>query len=106
MKYENTYLCNMEIKFSNISNRLGTRVIAQDVRHTVEKAFEENQRVVFNLENVQSMSHSFADECFAKLLLTWELDEIKKKSTFINVTSDVKSIIKFVINEQLSSTIS
>jgi len=47
-----------------------------------ELALSKNEFVVFDFEGVDFISHSFADECFGKLLLTIKLSELKQKTTF------------------------
>lgn len=92
----------MEVLLSDISNALGTRVIAKEIRLSVEDSIRGNNFVVFNLDGVMNISHSFADELFGKLLLTWTISELKEKTTFKNVSPKLMKVITFVINERLS----
>ena len=91
----------MEVRLSDISKSLGTRVLAQRTRIKVEDSISRNELVTFNLMGVQNISHSFADELFGKLLLTWSISDLKKKTTFTNVSPKLLKVITFVINERL-----
>ncbi len=57
----------MVIKFKNIGIHLGTRVLGADVRSEIIEAIKTSEKVVFDLTEVETISNSFADECFAKL---------------------------------------
>lgn len=91
----------MIIQFVHIGKSLGTRVKGQEIRQKIEKAFDQGNFVTFDLEGVESVSHSFADECFGKLLLNWSLSEIKENSTFIHANDLIKQTIAFTIKERL-----
>ncbi len=90
----------MEIKFAQISNSLGTRSLGQKLRLNIESAIFNDDFVVFDFKDVNSISHSFADECFAKLLLSFEIQELKKKSTFKDVNPLIKKVISFTMKER------
>jgi hypothetical protein len=50
---------------------------------------------------VEFISHSFADECFGKLLLSMKIDELKRKTTFKDANTLVKRTIAFALKERL-----
>ena len=93
----------MKISFNHIASNLGTRFLAQGVREKIETAFRANEFVEFDFTDVSTVSHSFADECFGKLLLNWEMSEIKSLSTFIGANQTISSVISFCIKERLKS---
>lgn len=90
----------MEINFGHIGNSLGTRVLGKEIRLEIEESLKNGEFVTFNFEGVKLISHSFADECFAKLIEVVELSELKKKSTFKNANDLVKKTIAFTIKER------
>lgn len=92
----------MTIKFINIGTSLGTRVLGKKIRLQIEEILSDNGFAIFDFSGVDSISHSFADECFGKLLLTFDMDELKSKSTFKNANSEVKKVIAFVFRERLT----
>jgi hypothetical protein len=92
----------MIINFSNIGISLGTRILGSKVRSQIESALSDNQFVTFDLTGVDTMSHSFADECFGKLVLNKDISFIKKNSTFKGAKKEVETIILFTIKERLS----
>lgn len=56
----------------------------------------------FDFEGVKVISHSFADECFGKLLLSRDLEHIKSLSTFLNANDLVKRTIAVSLKERLN----
>ena len=91
---------NMIIQFGNINNSLGTRSLGSKLRLEIEENLKKGEFVSFDFSNVDVVSHSFADECFGKLLLKWEIEELKKTTTFTNVNPFVKKIISFTLKER------
>lgn len=91
----------MEINFGHIGNSLGTRVLGKKIRLEIEESLRNGEFVTFNFEGVKLISHSFSDECFAKLIEVIELEHLKKKSTFKNANDLVKKTIAFTIKERL-----
>lgn len=92
----------MVISFKSFSNSLGTREMGAEIRKDLIENIKANSLVTFDLEGVDVMSNSFADECFAKLLFDFELTELKSKTTFKNVAPFVQKAISFAFNERLS----
>lgn len=88
------------IKFSSFGNNLGTRVSGAKVRTRIIEELKTNQKIIFDFSNVMVVSNSFADECFAKLLLEMDFESLKKKTNFINVSPFVGSVISTSINER------
>lgn len=95
----------MLIVFNQLGKDLGTRVLGQEIRLRVEKAFSNGDFVSFDFDKVELISHSFADECFGKLLLTWDLDFMKKNSTFLNTNDLVGRAIAFTLLKRSSRQI-
>jgi hypothetical protein len=91
----------MTIHFSTIGTHLGTRVLGESIRRQIENALTENQFVTFDFSGVEFVSHSFADECFGKLLLDMKIEELKKRTTFKDANTLVKRTIAFAIKERL-----
>lgn len=83
----------MVIQFKDIDQHLGTRIHASEIRERIVTAMKSSDKIVFDLSEVDVVSNSFADECFAKLTLFFSMDEIKDKTTFINANPFIKSVI-------------
>jgi len=92
----------MIIQFSNIGRSIGTRILGEQFRMKIERALKENQFVTFDFQNVEVISHSFADECFGKLLNTWSLENLRTLTTFKNTSGFIKKTIAFALNERLT----
>jgi len=60
----------MILQLGNIGSHLGARVHGAEVRASIIEALKTGEeKIVFDLSNVKSISNSFADECFAKLVM-------------------------------------
>lgn len=90
----------MEINFAHIGDSLGTRVLGEKIRLEIEQSLKSDNFVTFNFQNVKLISHSFADECFGKLLISWSLDDLKIKTTFIGANPIIKKTIAFTLEER------
>ena len=91
----------MTIHFSNIGESIGTRVLGKQIRDEIEEALTKAIFVTFDFKDVNVISHSFADECFGKLLNKWTLQELKTKTTFKNANGFIKKTIAFTLNERI-----
>lgn len=93
----------MTIEFGNIATHLGARFHGAEVREMIINALNDGEKnIVFDLSGVESISNSFADECFAKLTLYFSMDEIKERTTFINGSSFIKSVIANAFKTRLT----
>ncbi len=91
----------MLLQFKNIGESLGTRVLGAKIRHQVEPMLKGEEIIIFDFEGVRFISHSFADECFAKLLNKWSINELKQKTTFVNTPPRIKKTIAFTFKEHI-----
>jgi hypothetical protein len=91
----------MKINFSSLGTHLGTRFLGETMRKDIELALKEKEFVTFDFSGVEFISHSFADECFGKLLLSMKIDELKRKTTFKDANTLVKRTIAFALKERL-----
>lgn len=69
-------------EFKNIGEYLGTRMLGAKAREKLLPMIESGERVVLDFNGVRVVSNSFADECLAKLLRLYTLDELKERTTF------------------------
>lgn len=91
----------MDIKFGNINKSLGTRSLGNRLRLEIEENLNKGEFVCFDFSGVDFVSHSFADECFGKLLLTRDISELQKLTTFINTNPLIKNTISFTFKERM-----
>ena len=70
----------MHIKFLEFGSSLGTMDLGSKIREEIEKSIDRDEKVIFDLKGMEIISNSFADECFAKLLLKFDFDTIKSKT--------------------------
>lgn len=90
----------MKISFGHIGSSLGTRVLGCDIREEVSIALFRQEFVCFDFKNVEIISHSFADECFGKLLLDFDIDFLRDHSTFLNTNEEISKAISFTLKER------
>lgn len=83
----------MNIKFLKFGSSLGTRDLGAKIREEVEQSIYNDEKVIFDLDGMEIISNSFADECFAKLLLKFDFDIIRSKTSFINGNNENNKII-------------
>lgn len=93
------------IAFKEIGAHLGTRIAGASVRKNIVEAFGNTEKIVFDFSEVQTVSNSFADECFAKLIFDFQFDVIKSKTTFSNASPFIKAVIANAFKERLSQTV-
>ena len=91
----------MLIEFGHIGTHLGTRFAGASVREKIEAAFESTDKFIFNFTGVETVSNSFADECFAKLIFKFEMGDIKEKTTFEGASPFIKAVIANAFKERL-----
>lgn len=96
------YKYQMIIEFKHIGKQLGTRVAGALVREQILDALKKEQKVIFDFTDVDVVSNSFADECFAKLTLFFSLDEVKENTHFQNASPFIKAVIANSFKERLS----
>ncbi len=93
----------MRIEFSHIGKQLSTRVSGASVRKKVIQCIEKNEKVIFDFSEVEIVSNSFADECFAKLMLDFDLPRVKAHTTFENASPFIKAVIANSFKERLQA---
>ena len=93
----------MIFEFKNVGIHLGTRSNGANVREEIISAIKVTETpIVFDFTGVETVSNSFADECFAKLLLLFPIEIIKQKTTFVNATPFIKAAIANSFKARLS----
>lgn len=93
----------MLIKMSEFGSSLCTRSSGRDVYNQVAKELAaDNKRVVFDFENVTSVTNSFADEVFGRLALDVGLEPLKRQTSFINIEVFPAKVIRTAIDNRTS----
>ncbi len=91
----------MVIQFKNIGTNLGTRSAGAEVREKLINNINNNEKMVFDFTGVEVVSNSFADECFAKLIFFFDMETIKKHTTFQNASPFIKAVIANAFKERI-----
>jgi hypothetical protein len=93
----------MRIEFLHIGRQLSTRVAGAAVRKQIVQGIKMNETVVFDFSGVEIVSNSFADECFAKLMVEFDLPKLKEHTTFQNASPFIKAVIANSFKERLQA---
>ncbi len=91
------------IKFIELGESLGTRILGEKTRIDIEKTLKNNSKVIFDFSNVRVVTNSFADECFAKLLDIFSLEDIQRKTSFTNTNELVHGVILSVFSRKIDA---
>ena len=88
--------------FNKYGSDLTTRILGEKVRKELlcEISKSSTEKIALDFEGVDIVTNSFADECLAKLLYSMPLNELKAKTTFINVTDSVRRFIAFAFQRR------
>ncbi|MBX9450001.1 MAG: STAS-like domain-containing protein [Taibaiella sp.] len=70
----------MNFQFKEFGLHLGTRVHGACIRQQILDSFSQDNKIIFDFSGVETISNSFADECFAKLILIHPIELIKEKN--------------------------
>jgi hypothetical protein len=90
----------MIIKFGELGTHLGTRFKGACVRVQIIEGFKKCEKIEFDFFGVETVSTSFADECFAKLIFSFDLENITKTTSFRNASPYILTIINNAYHER------
>ncbi|WDF77124.1 STAS-like domain-containing protein [Mucilaginibacter sp. KACC 22773] len=93
----------IRIAFSHTGRQLSTRVAGAALREKIIEGIENDQKIIFDFAGVDIVSNSFADECFAKLMLHFDLPVVKEHTTFQNASPFIKAVIANSFKERLQA---
>jgi hypothetical protein len=93
----------MRIEFLHIGRQLSTHVAGAAVRKQIVQGIKMNEKVVFDFSGVEIVSNSFANECFAKLMIEFDLPKVKEHTTFQNASPFIKAVIANSFKERLQA---
>jgi anti-sigma regulatory factor (Ser/Thr protein kinase) len=92
-------------KFNQFNENLGTRQLGAKAREQLLAMMQESdEKISLDFEGVNVVSNSFADECLAKLLLHYSLDELKKRTTFVSLNDFARLNIAVAFKRRLQQT--
>lgn len=91
------------ILFQEMGSSLGTRPLGKTVRNKLIEQFSDHDKIIFDFENVNLITNSFADECFAKLLDVFTIDQIQEKTSFANMNEKIQFSIRSAFLRRLGS---
>lgn len=71
------------------------------IRSKVEDAFSSTKKIIIDFEGIHTISESYADEVYAKLLLKFEMEKIFEKIKFQNTNHFIKSVIRSALLKRI-----
>lgn len=74
-------------RFVDFGQDLGTRQVGAEARMKLRTLLVGEERVILDFTGVDVVTNSFADECIAKLLVEFPLEELKRRTTFRGLNS-------------------
>jgi hypothetical protein len=83
---------------------LASRTLAAQERREIMAHLEDQPRFTIDLQNVQSISESFADELFGVLVLEKGSSFVMARLRFINATESVLRSIAIAIKRRSTAT--
>lgn len=91
------------ISFRKYGSNLSTRDLGKELREQILHSWDNYTKIIFDFENVDMITNSFADECFAKILDEKKFNEMVSVTTFININDIVNSSIILAIKRRLNN---
>lgn len=89
-----------KIELGLYGTHLGTRFLGYSIREKILLDFDSVEKIIFNFSGVETVSKSFADECFAKLLLDKTFEEVKAKTCYEGANPFIKAVIAGEMKER------
>ena len=80
---------------------LSTRQLGAIVRAEILEQLNRQATVLVDFGGVGSITHSFADEAFGKLLLAIRPEDMKLRLQFTNVSPNIAAVIRFAVAERM-----
>ena len=91
----------MEIKFNKYGTIISDKEIGEQILNTIRKSLSVNNKVIINLSGVLSMATFCAKQIFGTLYIELTSEVFFERIEFINVTDDLKLLIKIGIQNAL-----
>lgn len=82
---------------------LSTRGLGEELRALIMDAARDNM-VEVDFSGIDSLSHSFADECFGKMIETMGLKEFKARISLRNTNPFVRAVLLGAMGDRLASS--
>lgn len=83
-------------------NILNTRFFGSKLKRKIKDELENYEgKAILDFSDIKSISQSFADECFGKLVIDLGKEEFKNKIDIRNISKEESKVIKYVILQRL-----
>ena len=89
------------IELAELGDFLGTRFLGELVRKKIDESLDHGDLVEVSFTNVSGITHSFADEAFGAVLSERGVEVFRKSVRLVDLSPDIRSVIRFVFSERL-----
>lgn len=93
----------MVVNLKDFGTILSTRDLGKVIRDIILQGVKNGDVITVDFNNVSQVTHSCADEIFAKLVVELGLSQFKKSVKLINADDTTATIIKYVIARRLEN---
>lgn len=93
----------MILNLKDFGTFLNTRDLGKIIRDKITSSIKDGNIVTVDFTGVTQMTHSCADEIFAKLVMEFGLPNFKKTIKMINADETTATIIKYAIARRLQN---
>lgn len=90
------------LKLSKSGSSLGLRELAKKLGLKIKESISQNQLIIIDFENVESVSSSFADELIAKVMIEVGQENFIKNVKLKNTNDFIKTIINTSVRDRLN----
>ena len=73
-------------RFAKYGKLLVSRALGAQVREDLLAEIAKGEKLTLDFEGIEMVGNSFADECFGKILIIIPLDELRRVTTFRNLS--------------------
>lgn len=91
--------------YIDIIKMAGTDTVSREhgrkIRKMIEPILKTEHNIRVDFSNLSIASPSFIDEAFAKLLLTYSLDDVRDKLSFVNMTEFDRALLNDLVAARL-----
>lgn len=94
----------MRMMMHQFGMSLGTRDTGRLAKSKIIEILDNTEeKIIFDFSHVSVVSNSFADEVFGKLILEYDFDEFKARTTFANINRFAAICIKKAIENRIKA---
>ncbi len=91
----------VKIVFTEFGPKITMRFTGARIREKIDEALKSDRKVIFCFTGVETISESFADECFGKLIPTFSSGFIQEKTSYEDTNPFIQNAIRKALVERI-----